>query len=78
MPAFQAIVDSSAWRALPHRDALAELATTATPLPRGIRRQFPIETIVGEQAAAAISGNKPIDEALADMERRVNAVLQNL
>jgi multiple sugar transport system substrate-binding protein len=78
LPAFQSIVDSPQWRALPHRDALAELATTATPLPRGIRRQFPIETIVGEQAAAAISGNKPIDDALADMERRVNEVLENL
>ena len=66
------------WRALPHRDALAGLAVAATPLPKDIRRQFPIETIVGEEAAAAISGNKSIDAALADMERRVNAVLQNL
>lgn len=78
MPAFQRIVDSPSWRALPHRGALAGLAVGATPLPKDIRRQFPIETIVGEEAAAAISGNKTIDAALADMERRVNAVLQNL
>jgi multiple sugar transport system substrate-binding protein len=78
LPAFRRIVDSPQWRALPHRDALADLASTATPLPKNVRRQFPIENIVGEESQAAISGNKSIDQALADMERRVNAVLQNL
>jgi multiple sugar transport system substrate-binding protein len=78
LPAFQAIIDSPEWRALPHRDNLAILATTAQPLPKDVRRQFPIETIVGTEAAAAISGAKPIDQTLSDMERRVNAVLDNL
>ncbi len=78
LPAFQKVIDSPQWRALPHRADLAVLAQTATPLPKDIRRQFPIETIVGEEAGAAISGAKPIDQALADMERRVDAILQNL
>lgn len=78
LPAFQAIIDSPEWRALPHREALAALATSGQPLPKGVRRQFPIETIVGTEAAAAISGAKPIDRTLSDMERRVNAVLDNL
>lgn len=78
LPAFQAIIQSEEWRALPHRDNLAILATTAQPLPKEVRRQFPIETIVGTEAAAAIAGAKPIDRTLADMERRVNAVLDNL
>ncbi|KRC78962.1 extracellular solute-binding protein [Sphingomonas sp. Root241] len=78
LPAFQAIIDSPEWRALPHRDNLAILATTAQPLPKDVRRQFPIETIVGTEAAAAISGAKPIDQTLSDMERRVNAVLDHL
>ena len=78
LPAFQAVVDSAEWRALPHRADLARLAAIATPLPKDIRRQFPLETIVGQEAGAAIQGAKPIDQALADMERRVNAVLQNL
>src|SRR3546814_8617174 len=67
MPAFAAVIDSPEWRALPHRAALAEIAHTATPLPKQIRRQFPIETVVGQEAAAAIAGNKSIDQALADM-----------
>ncbi|HVI99992.1 MAG TPA: extracellular solute-binding protein [Sphingomonas sp.] len=78
MPAFATVIDSPEWRALPHRAALAEIARTATPLPKQIRRQFPIETVVGQEAAAAIAGNKPIDRALADMERRVNEILQHI
>lgn len=78
LPAFQAIIQSPEWRALPHRDNLAILATTAQPLPKEVRRQFPIETIVGTEAASAISGAKPIDRTLSDMERRVNEVLDNL
>lgn len=78
LPAYQKVVDSPAWRALPHRQDLARLTRIATPLPKDIRRQFPIETIVGQEAGAAIAGDKSIDQALADMERRVNAVLQNI
>lgn len=78
LPVYKAMIDSSRWRALPHRGALASLATTAAPLPKGVRRQFPIETIVGQESAAAISGAKPIPQALADMERRVNDILKNL
>lgn len=76
--AYRRVVDSAAWRALPYRDNLARLTRIATPLPKDIRRQFPIETIVGQEAAAAIAGDKPIDQALADMQRRVDAVLQNI
>ncbi len=78
LPAFQAVIDSPEWRALPHRAALASLAQNARPLRKDLRRQYSIETIVGQEAASAISGAKSIDRALADMERRVNAVLHNL
>ncbi|HEX8301343.1 extracellular solute-binding protein [Sphingomonas sp.] len=78
LPSFQAVIDSPAWRSLPHRSNLADLAQAVTPLRKDVRRQFPLENIVGQEAAAAISGAKPIDQALADMERRVNTILQNL
>lgn len=78
LPVTQATVDGAEWRALPHRDALARLTSVATPLPKDVRRQFPIETIVGQEAASAVQGTKSIDRALADMERRVNAILDNL
>ncbi|WNO52350.1 extracellular solute-binding protein [Stakelama saccharophila] len=78
LPAFSRVVEADAWQALPHREDLARLTETATPLPKQIRRQFPIETIVGQEAGAAITGAKSVDQALTDMERRVNAVLQHI
>ena len=78
LPVFTSIIDSAKWRALPHRKDLAPLAATATPLPKDIRRQFPIDTVVGQETASAIAGDKSIDEALADMDSRVDEMLQNL
>lgn len=78
LPVFRDIIESDEWQALPHRSNLAPLAANAAPLPKEIRRQFPIETIVGQEAAAAITGTKPIPATLEDMERRVNTILDNL
>ena len=38
-------------------------------------RQNAIEGIVGEEAAAAFTGQKSVERALADAERRVNDML---
>ncbi|NHK27917.1 extracellular solute-binding protein [Parvularcula flava] len=78
LPVFQETIDSADWLALPHRENLAPLAANAQPLPKSIRRQFPIETIVGQESAAAVTGAKPVDQTLADMERRINTILDNL
>ena len=78
LPAFQAIIDSPEFRALPHRQDIAPLASTGRPLPGSIRRQAAIEGIIGEEVAAAVNGQKPIDAALADAERRVNELLSQL
>jgi multiple sugar transport system substrate-binding protein len=77
-PAYQAIVDSARWRALPHRAAIARIVNTAEPLPPGVQRQFIIQQIVSEEMESAITGQKPIDTALADAQHRVNDVLFNL
>jgi multiple sugar transport system substrate-binding protein len=47
------------------------------PLPRFVRRQSPIEFIVGEEAAAAYTGAKPVERALIDMQRRADEILQS-
>ncbi|HEX8585831.1 MAG TPA: extracellular solute-binding protein [Allosphingosinicella sp.] len=75
LPAFQAVVDSPAFRALPHRANIAKVATTGRPLPGGVQRQNAIEGLVGEEIAAAFNGQKPTKRALADAERRVNELL---
>ncbi len=47
------------------------------PLPKYVRRQSPIEFIVGEEASAAFTGVKPVERALADMQRRADEILQS-
>ena len=75
LPAFRAALDSAAFRMLPHRSALAPIASYGAPLPDYVRRQAPIEGLVGEELAAAVSGQEPIARALSDAERRVNELL---
>ena len=78
LPAYQAVIESARWRALPHRQEIERLVDVAEPPPPGVQRQFIIQQIVSEEMESAISGQKPIDTALTDAERRVNDVLFNL
>lgn len=78
LPAFRSIVESPAFMALPHRDNIARLTETGAPLPVGVQRQFAIADIIGEEMAPALDGTKPIDEALADAESRINDLLYHL
>ncbi len=76
-PAYKAIIDSAQWQQLPHRGDIAEITQVGEPLPKYVRRQSPIEFIVGEEVAAAYTGAKPVDRALTDMQRRANEILQS-
>jgi multiple sugar transport system substrate-binding protein len=44
-------------------------------LPSYVQRQNAIEGIVGEEAAAAFTGQKSVEQALASAERRVDDLL---
>jgi multiple sugar transport system substrate-binding protein len=78
LPAYQDVIESAQWRALPHRAEIAKLVDIGAPLPPGVQRQFLVQQIISEEMESAITGQKPIDDALADAERRVNDVLFNL
>jgi multiple sugar transport system substrate-binding protein len=75
LPAFKAVVGSPQFNALAHRQDIAPLASFGQPLPGYVLRQSAIEGLVGEEMAAAVNGQKPIDRALADAERRVDNLL---
>ena len=75
IPAFKAVLDDPRFKALPHRQDIAPLAAIGRPLPSYVQRQNAIEGIVGEEAAAAFTGQKSIGRALSDAERRVNDLL---
>jgi multiple sugar transport system substrate-binding protein len=51
------------------------LASIGRPLPSYVQRQNAIEGIVGEEAAAAFTGQKTIPHALSEAERRVDDLL---
>ena len=76
LPAFKSIVESARFKALPHRQNIAPLADIGQTLPGYVQRQSAIEGLIGEEMAAAVNGQKSIDEALADAERRVNELLR--
>ena len=78
LPAYEPVVQSARWRALPHRLEVEHLVDTAEPSPPGVQRQFIIQQIVCEEMESAITGQKPIDAALADAESRIDDVLFNL
>jgi multiple sugar transport system substrate-binding protein len=78
IPAFQSVLESPDFRALPHRADIAPLASIGRPLPGYVQRQSAIEGLVGEEMAAAFTGQKPVGQALSDAERRVNELLSQL
>ena len=78
LPAFKAVVESPAFKALPHRTNIATVASTGRPLPGEVQRQNAIEGLVGEEIAAAFNGQKSTRQALADAERRVNELLAGI
>ncbi|HYD36628.1 MAG TPA: extracellular solute-binding protein [Allosphingosinicella sp.] len=78
IPAFKAVLDDPRFKALPHRADIALLGEIGRPLPSHVRRQAAIEGLVGEEMAASNTGQKPVEQALADAERRVNELLAEL
>lgn len=75
LPSVQSVIDSPQFRSLPHRSDIAPVATIGRALPDGVMRQNAIEGLVGEEMAAAITGQKPVAPALRSAERRVNEFL---
>ena len=75
IPAFKSVLADPRFRSLPHRADIAPLADIGRPLPSYVQRQNAIEGIVGEEAAAAFTGQKGIKQALSAAERRVNDML---
>lgn len=75
IPAFKPVLNDPRFKALAHRADIAPLASIGRPLPGYVLRQSAIEGIVGEEAAAAFTGQKTIPKALSEAERRVDTLL---
>lgn len=75
LPALRTAIEGPAFLGLPHRRDIAIVASIGRALPDGVMRQSAVEGLVGEEMAAAITGQKPVQQALRDGERRVNEFL---
>jgi multiple sugar transport system substrate-binding protein len=78
LPAFKAILDTPQFQALPHRADIAALASTGEQLPDYVQRQSAVQGLIGEELEAAVTGIKPVPQALADAERRVNELYSQI
>jgi multiple sugar transport system substrate-binding protein len=78
LPAIAAVLATPEFRALPHRADIAAMAATGAQLPDYVQRQSAIQGLIGEELEAAVTGIKPVDQALADAERRVNELLAQM
>lgn len=78
LPAFQAVIDAPSFKRQPHRSDIAAMAATGQQLPDFVERQSAIQSLIGEELEAAVTGIKPIDVSLRDAERRVNELLAQL
>ncbi len=75
LPTSKKIIGGAEFKALPFRSALASLAQNGTALPAAVKHQFGVQTIEGEEVAAAMRGDKSIDDALAAADDRVTKLL---
>ncbi len=67
-----------AYLAQPHRADLVAITSYGRGLPIDVQRQFAIQEVVSDEMASAITGLKPVDQALSDAEKRIDDMLTNL
>lgn len=60
---------------LPQRAGIVRISEIGRALPHDVRRQFGFQSLIGEELANIISGNKNAERALADAQERANQLL---
>jgi multiple sugar transport system substrate-binding protein len=78
LSSMEAVINDPAYQAQPHRRDLMAITSYGQGLPIDVQRQFAIQDMLSEELAAAITGAKPVDQALEDAETRINDMLINL
>ncbi|MGN6365391.1 hypothetical protein [Asticcacaulis taihuensis] len=78
LSSLQAVIADPAYQSQPHRRDLMAITRYGQGLPIDVQRQFAIQDMLSEELAAAITGAKPIEQALQDAGTRINDMLTNL
>ena len=78
IPAIARVLAGDAFMSLPHRRDIVVIARTGGQLPDYVQRQSAVQGLIGEELEAAVNGQKPVGQALADAERRVNELFAQM
>lgn len=67
---------SPAFASLPFRDGLLSITRNGQGLPAEVPVQRAVENLIGEEITNLIIANKPLDQVIASIEKRVNVALR--
>jgi len=75
LPTRKSVIESAEFNKLPFRSAIGAIAQTGISLAPTVPRQFRIQEMLGETLSAIMVSKKPIGEATAAGEERINKML---
>ncbi len=75
LPVRMSVMDEYA--KLPERSHIIRISEIGRGLPKEVRRQFGIQSIVGEEVNNIINGGKPAAKAASDAQERVDQLLKS-
>jgi len=75
LPARKSVIDSAAYKELPFRVNIAEIASTAYSVPSDVSHQRAVEVAIGEEVNAMCLTKKPLADVQTAIEQRVGKLL---
>lgn len=76
LPTSRAQAASPAFTGLPFRDGLLSITRDGQGIPGNVPVQRTVENLIGEEITNLIIANKPLDQVIASIEKRVNVALR--
>jgi len=76
LPTRRSIAESAEFRALPYRAGLATITRDGVSVPSVVPTQRAVEALIGEDVSNLLVNDKPREQVLSTIEKRVNAALR--
>lgn len=78
LPARRSVIESSEFKAMPFRNNIAEIAAIGRNMPQTIPRQQAVQVALSEELVTMLQTKKPVAQAQADAQVRVNKILDSV
>ncbi|MFZ2987210.1 ABC transporter substrate-binding protein [Ideonella sp.] len=76
LPTSRAQAASPAFTSLPFRDGLLSITRNGQGMPGEVPVQRAVENLIGEEITNLVIANKPLDQVIASIDKRVNVALR--